>query len=88
MNAGSGGRANAVEVVNEVAHVVTFVEDREDVLEYAFVAGQALTAGMVKEQWVGDSGAGVHVVNNCELFHTYQTASRKLDGVGSLPILG
>jgi hypothetical protein len=91
---GGGGKANVAETEaekSETANLVVagYLDQKGDVLEYAFIAGeQALAAGTGGEKWIGDSGAGVHVVTNRDLFHSYRDTQGTLDGVGSRPILG
>jgi hypothetical protein len=90
---GGGEKANVAEMETgktETANLVAGYSDlKGDVLEYTFIAGkQAHVARSGGERWIGDSGTGVHVVTNCDLFHLYHDTPGTLDGVGSQPILG
>ena len=81
--------AETANVATGIRHTASIVEVADDELELVFVAeDRALTARTTEEKWIGDSGAGVHVVTNREFFQTYDATPGTLDGVGSQPILG
>ena len=96
--AGAAGAANVAETtpaptetanVATIGQVASITKVIDDDLEFVFVAeDRALAARTAEEKWIGDSGAGVHVVTNREFFQTYDATPGTLDGVGSQPIMG